>query len=412
MNLKRKLARLADRAEPLSRSNPGLEAAEIASDDGQVPFQSSAAEGRTAFRQTVDYLEPEHHHGEIKVSRVLDIDPMAVAGLALDAQFADVDVHRALFLDTETTGLGGGTGVIPFLIGLGWFEGGALVVEQLVLEELGDEEGMLARVHECLEWASCLVTYNGKSYDWPLLKARAIMNRCPSFPERPHLDLLHCSRRVYRPRLRRVRLVDMETEVLGMRREHDVDGAEIPEIYWRYLREGHPEILSPTIEHNAHDVVALTAILAVLAEKYAELHQGDDPRDQLARAKVGFRCFDFAKAEGFALAAAEGGGQLSVTAEAYELLARVRVRCGDLIGAQDALTAGICAVDTYTHLAAPLHLELAKLLEHRLKQPELALEHARMTARIEGPEGQAKRVARLERKLLRRVAASQQVSLL
>jgi hypothetical protein len=357
-----------------------------------------------ALRRAVEYLPPDHAHGRVAVRRALDVDPACVAGLALDRGLAEVDLRRALFLDTETTGLGGGTGVVPFLVGLAWFEDGALVVEQLLLEELGEEAAMLARVRERVEAASCVVTYNGKAYDLPLLEARAVMNRQPALPARPHLDLLHCSRRVYKPRLVQVRLVDMEAQILGMRRARDVDGAEIPELYWSYLREGRSELLGPVIEHNAHDVAALAAILAVLAERYAELHREDDPRDQLARAKVGWRNGDLERAERFSLAAAEGGGRASVTAEAFELLGRTRLRRGDVAGARAAWAAGLEAVGAVPVLAAPLHLALAKLLEHRLKAPEQAREHAERTGPVEGPEASAHRVARLDRRIARRAA--------
>lgn len=381
----RQARKARDRAE---RSRAGLPGEREATPSGSL-------------RRALEHLGPDYAHGRVEVARALRVDPLSVAGLALDPRLADVDLTGALFLDTETTGLGGGTGVVPFLVGLAWFEDGALVVEQLLLEELGEEGAMLARVQERVERASCLVTYNGKSYDLPLLGARAIMNRQPSLPDRPHLDLLHCSRRVYKPRLRQVRLVDMEEQILGFRRERDVDGAEIPGLYWRYLREGRPELLGGVIEHNANDVAALAAILAVLAERYAALHHEDDPRDQLARAKVGLRSADLERAELFALAAAEGGGQRSVTAEAWELLGKVRTRRGDLAGAREAYERGLDAVDGQPALAAPLHLELAKLLEHKLRDPAGALVHAASTGPVEGPAASAHRVARLERRLAR-----------
>lgn len=347
------------------------------------------------------YLPPEHHHGSVSVARALSADTLSLAGLALDARLADVDLSRCLFLDTETTGLGGGTGVVPFLVGLAWFEDGALVVEQLLLEELDEEPALLGQLEERLSVTSCVVTYNGKSYDWPLLGARSVMNRRPPLPELPHLDLLHCSRRVYKPRLGQVRLVDMEAEVLGYRRERDIDGFEIPDLYWSYLREGRAELLSPIIEHNANDVVALAALLAVLAERYAELHGEDDPRDQLARARVALRSSDLNRAELFARAAAEGGGRRSDTVDAFELMGRVRLKRSEFEAAASAWLSGVAAAGDNRNLAAPLHLELAKLYEHRIKRPREALLHAAQTARVEGAEAEKKRVLRLERKLKR-----------
>lgn len=358
------------------------------------------------LRVITHHLEPTHCHGRVQVTRALAACPRSLSKLSLDPRFEAVDLSRALFLDTETTGLGGGTGVVPFLIGLAWFEDGAMVVEQLLLEELGEEPAMLERVHARIDWASCIVTYNGKSYDSPLLDARRVLARRPPLPERPHLDLLHCSRRIYKPRLRQVRLVDMEAEVLGFRRERDVDGAEIPGLYWNYLRDGGAEVLFPVLEHNANDVAALASIMAVLAERYAKLHAEDDPRDQLARAKVGVRSGDLEKARAFATAAAEGGGSHPVAAEAFELVAKLEQKQGDLTAARVALEQGIACVGEDSVSAAPLHLALAKLLEHRLKAPDAALRHARFTLPIEGPEAQGKRVARLEARLARLARAA------
>ena len=139
-----------------------------------------------------------------------------MASLALHPGLAGVDFQRMLFLDTETTGLAGGTGTVPFLVGLAWFEGRSLRVHQLFLRRLGEEAPMLRVLAERMAESSCLVTFNGKSFDWPLLRTRFVLNRVPAPAELPHLDLLHCARRVFKHRGSGTRLVHLEEQVLGL----------------------------------------------------------------------------------------------------------------------------------------------------------------------------------------------------
>lgn len=354
-------------------------------------------------------LDAAHCHGHVAVARALRAQASALATLAFDPALAEVDLSRALFLDTETTGLSGGTGTIPFLIGVAAFEDGALVVRQLLLEQLGEEAPMLEWLRERVAAASCLVTYNGKSYDWPLLSTRFVLNRVQPPPARPHLDLLGVARRLYRPRLGAVPLVRMEEEVLGFRRERDVDGAEIPGLYWSFLRHEDGAALAPIIEHNASDLIALAALLAVFAERFTDLERRDDPLDHLALAKVAARAKDRARAQIFAEAAFEGGGGLEVTVRAAQLLAELHGRGGRYQAAEVVLADAAAAARAHPRLAAPLHLALSKLYEHRLKDPARALEAAKKAGAAEGEEALARRMARLQRKVARRGGSVHQV---
>ncbi|MEO7111030.1 MAG: ribonuclease H-like domain-containing protein, partial [Polyangiaceae bacterium] len=123
-------------------------------------------------------------------------DSSMLALLALDPTLVPCDPRRALYLDTETTGLSGGTGNVAFLLGLAYFDEHeeAFVLEQIMIRKLGEEAPMLAHLARRLEDASMIVTFNGKSFDWPLLRARVVMNRMPALRELPHLDLLHVAR--------------------------------------------------------------------------------------------------------------------------------------------------------------------------------------------------------------------------
>lgn len=348
-----------------------------------------------------EYLEPHHHHGRTPVAGALRVSTERLAQLALDPSLEGADLRKALFLDTETTGLAGGTGTVPFLIGVAWFEDESLRLQQTFLPDFGREAPMLHWLRERIAQSSCIVTFNGKTFDWPLLRNRFVMNRVPGPKPPPHLDLLHCARRVLRARLGSVRLVELERRFLGMWREDDISGALIPQLYFDYLDGGELSPIAKVIEHNANDLIALTALLAKLVSHFDEVHGGDDPRDHLAYAKVAERTGDRQRASSFARAAAEGGGEASCVVEACLLSARIARRHADVDEEERRLLMALEAADE-DQLHAAVQLALSKHYEHRRKDLERALEHATHTTLAEGESASARRIARLERRLGRR----------
>lgn len=174
-------------------------------------------------------------------------------------QIADPD--EWLFLDTETTGLSGGSGTYPFLVGLAWWDGGGLEIEQLFMREYSEERSLLFALRERIAERPVLVTFNGKSFDWPLLETRYRMSRRLSLPTpRAHLDFLHPARNLWRLRLGSVRLSELERHVLGWDRGADLLSGLIPQIYFDYLRGGPPERLVPVLNHNQMDLRGLAAL--------------------------------------------------------------------------------------------------------------------------------------------------------
>jgi uncharacterized protein YprB with RNaseH-like and TPR domain len=347
-----------------------------------------------------EYLEPRHHHGRAPIADALEVCTERLAQLALDPSLDGVDFRRAMFFDTETTGLAGGTGTVPFLIGIAWFEDESFRIQQLFLPDLGREAPMLHWLRERVQQSSCVVSFNGKTFDWPLLRNRFVMNRVKAPPLPPHVDLLHCSRRIFRSRLKSVRLVELERKVLGMYREDDVSGALIPQLYFDYLDGGEVAPMAKVIEHNANDLIALAALVAKLVHHFDEVQGCDDPRDHLAYAKVAERTGDASRARSFARAAARGGGRSACTVEACLLSARVARRDGAVDDEERALRDALSAADS-DELRAAVCLALAKFYEHRRKDLARALEHATETALAEGDEGRARRVTRLEARLAR-----------
>ena len=174
-----------------------------------------------------------------------------------------------VLLDTETTGLGSGTGTLPFLVGIGTWERDAFVTRQLLLPEQSDEAGYLDAVEALIPPDACLVSYNGRSFDWPLLVTRYRLHgrRPPVFAE--HLDLLPLARVLWKHRLQDARLASVEAGICGVRREHDLPGGLVPGRYLDYLRSGRGALLREVLEHNRQDVVSMALLLRVLALELA-----------------------------------------------------------------------------------------------------------------------------------------------
>jgi uncharacterized protein YprB with RNaseH-like and TPR domain len=173
---------------------------------------------------------------------------------------------QLVYLDTETTGLAGGTGTCAFLIGIAAAQSSQFVVRQFFLRDYPEEKATLAALAEVLEGYRGVVTFNGKTFDIPLLETRYALARLKSpFNRMIHLDLLHPARRLWKLRLLSCELTHLEREVLGIGREGDVAGSEIPGIYFDYLRTGNAQRLQPVFYHNALDVVTLAALAAEMA---------------------------------------------------------------------------------------------------------------------------------------------------
>lgn len=220
--------------------------------------------GPYLVRETV--LGAEAYQGRIPLRALLETDPGLLSLLARDDRLAGVHAEQLLFVDTETTGLMGGTGTYVFLIGAGFFKDGHFVLRQYFMPEPRREKALLAGFRESIEEAGGFVTFNGRQFDLPLLQARSIIARMRfSLTDRPNLDLLYPARRVWRGCYEGCGLSVLEKRVLGAEREEDVPSYLIPSLYFDYLRGGDPEPLTLVFEHNAQDVISMVALATVLA---------------------------------------------------------------------------------------------------------------------------------------------------
>jgi uncharacterized protein YprB with RNaseH-like and TPR domain len=224
-------------------------------------------------------------HGDVSFSRLASARPGNLTILSGD-EAEGGGLEGAVFLDTETTGLQGGSGTAAFLTGLGFVEGDRFHVVQYFMRDYHEEAPLFERLASDLLRFRKVVTYNGKAFDLPLLESRFRMNR-RSFPlsEAAHVDLLHPARRLWKARLQSCRLQSLEGPVLGFMRREDIPGEEIPGVYFDYLRSRDGRGVARILEHNRLDILSLAA-LAARACEWVDGDLAEDPRDVFSLARV------------------------------------------------------------------------------------------------------------------------------
>ena len=325
------------------------------------------------------------------------------------------DPSKWLFLDTETTGLAGGTGTYAFLIGLAWWDAGALQVEQLFMRDFTEEYSLLHELAARVAERPVLVTFNGKTFDWPLLDSRFTMTRSIPTPRlAAHLDLLHPARALWKLRLGSVRLVELERHVLdaprlGWHREKDVATSLIPQYYFDYLRGGPADPLVGVLRHNQMDLRGLAALFGkintLLASQKAE-RDGVDSLDLFGLSRFFERRGDSDRAHVACSQALDLGLPAEFRPRACRELALLAKRRGDHAAAA-ALWLELVADPQDGMLACE---QLAIHYERRAKDHTRATEFARlglaklrhMHAHTRDPYAAA-RVVRLAEKLIIRI---------
>jgi len=181
------------------------------------------------------------------------------------------DPYQWLFLDTETTGLAGGTGTYAFLVGLAWWEEDSFVIQQYFMRDHGEEPSMLFALMDRFAQGTVLVTFNGKSFDWPLMQTRFQMRRLgPVQAPSAHLDFLHPARQIWRLRLKSVALSELERQVLQLDRGRDIPSETIPQMYFDFLRGSPPEEMAEVFRHNQMDLCGLASLALHITRILAE----------------------------------------------------------------------------------------------------------------------------------------------
>ena len=218
---------------------------------------------------------PSHYrHGVSDVGALIEL-PADILSELLSAGSGAEQINsppeRWAFLDTETTGLAGGSGTLAFLVGIGSITPAGFGLKQYFLRQPAEEPSLLSALTADLANYDVLVTYNGKAFDVPLLETRFLMNRQKApFARLQHVDLLYGARRLWRLKLESCRLQDLERRILGHERVGDVGGGFIPNLYFDYLRRSDPGLLEPVFFHNAIDILSLACLTAVVPQAFRE----------------------------------------------------------------------------------------------------------------------------------------------
>lgn len=275
-----------------------------------------------------------------------------------------------LFLDTETTGLSGGVGTIAFQIGLGYFTAAGFVVEQMLIHDYPQEAEMLRLLQARMKRFPIICTFNGKSFDIPLLRSRMVMNRMDdsSIPA-VHADVLYPARRLWKLRLRQCTLGRLENQLLGVEREDDLPGAMVPQAYFQYLKDRHFAPMEKVLEHNRQDIVSLAQLFYELCRLMAQPEEAIQAEDLLSLAHMCERTGDIARATKCYRLCAKG----DTRPQAYRAMSVNAKRQGDYRTAfklcQVMLLRGDDPIYAYE--------ALAKLCEHQLHDLEQALHYTR-----------------------------------
>ncbi|MHB8778580.1 MAG: ribonuclease H-like domain-containing protein [Anaerolineales bacterium] len=319
----------------------------------------------------------EYLHGVISLYSKFPLS--IISQWANDARIAELPINKFAFLDTETSGVSGGTGTYAFLVGAARFVDDKFILQQFFLRDPSEEPAMLEALINFLAPCEGLVTFNGKSFDAPLLVTRYSLHRIPvPFKNYAHIDLLPLARRLWRDRLPSRALKYLEEHVLGFTRtSEEVSGYEIPWLYFDYLRTGDASPLDGVFYHNAMDVVAMAALLGHVSELLADPYNGSVQHglDFVALGKLfedlghwdeAARLFE--RGLEFGLAEADFG----VAVKRLSILQKKRGDMDHALGLWEAAS-------QKGHVYA--HIELAKYYEHKLRDVKTSIKWAKSARR-------------------------------
>jgi uncharacterized protein YprB with RNaseH-like and TPR domain len=310
-----------------------------------------------------------------------------------------------LFIDLETTGLAGGAGSYAFLVGCGWFGQGRFHVRQFLLSSFASEHALLEALREVAGTLDAVVTYNGKSFDLPLIETRYALNRLSTpFTEMPHVDMLHHARRLWHGQDDGHRLSSLEFSLLGHDREGDVPGFEIPSRYFHFVRTGDARPLDAVLEHNRRDLLSLALLTARAAQLLDEgVTAAVTAREALGIGRLYERSGLTADALAcYARAADMGPGVCAEALYAHAMLLRRTRRYAAAADVwQRLLDLGDCPPRLEREAAEALAVHHEHRLRSLLSARSLALRSLQFDATISRREAVEHRLARLDRKMAR-----------
>ena len=281
-----------------------------------------------------------------------------------------VEPEDILFLDTETTGLSGGVGTVAFEIGVGYFTHSGFAVEQFLMHDYPEEPDMLNALNALMKRFPIICTFNGRTFDIPLLRSRFLMNRVPhpNIPE-VHADVLHPARRLWKLRLKRCNLGHLEEELLHVVREDDLPGALVPQTYFQYLKDGDFAPIERILEHNKQDIVSLAQLFYFMCQQASAPEQIEHGEDLFSLARAMEKRGEKDKAIRCYRLSAAG----SMRPQAFQALARIEKSAGHTEAAVKLYQTMLRQGDDPVFACEAL----AKLYEHQLRDIPGALSYTR-----------------------------------
>jgi hypothetical protein len=353
--------------------------------------------------ETEKLYESHRQHGSADIGALSDL-PHDLLDTLSGGAIPNVPPEQWAFLDTETTGLAGGTGTCAFLVGVGRITKEGFRVRQFFMRDYAEEASSLDALSRHLAPFRVLITYNGRSFDQPLLETRYRLNRArPPFAKMEHLDLLYGSRRLWKLRFECCRLVDLENQVLGVERHGDLPGALIPYVYFEYLRTKHVARLLPVFQHNATDILTLACLTGIVPYAFKDPASFDSSSAPLRHGSEMAGIARWLRQAGELEQARTLFRRAIDKGLPDELLFRT---LWDVAQLDRKLGSDEAALAIWEDLAAarnPLRVraleELAKHHEHRAKNCAKALEFTRAARSFEDSPDLERREARLQKRL-------------
>ena len=278
---------ISDQLRFLTSNSPAVDRAEqFPNSEGLPPgrvIETSAGE-----HYLIEESWPEaHFHGNVRLGRLLPEDLEVLLDLAGLGR-RRIQRDRIVFLDTETTGVHGGAGMCPFLVGIGYYTGDEFEIRQYFIRDFDEEASMLTALGDLLRQFELIVTYNGRTFDAPLVENRCVLNRMDRpFDHMVHLDLLYMARRLWKASQGSCRLIALEERIVRFLRGSDIPGARIPQTYFDYVRKGRTGLLRRVFSHNVYDILSLAALAIEATDRVIRAPVAhEDPRDLYSLARV------------------------------------------------------------------------------------------------------------------------------
>lgn len=332
----------------------------------------ATAEGET-FRAD-EFFPPQTRYGEMTLAEILDIPTYPAHLLVRDDRLKELDFRKALFLDTETTGLSGGTGTFAFMVGVGFFQGDGFLVRQFFMRDYSEERASLSLLQELLDSFQFLVTFNGRHYDIPLLETRFILSRKSSkIREMPNFDLLYPSRKIWKGAYENCRLVTLESRLLGMEREDDIPSEWIPSLYFDYVQTGDAGRIHRVFYHNRMDILTMVALAGRIHLTYHDPHAAK-PRKGVEHFSLGKLFWDHGEHEK-AVPCFEVALQRCDDELAWEVMKWLSLAFKKTGRNERARSLWEEMMTWPRQRDAHPYIELAKYHEHRLKEFEKAISY-------------------------------------